>query len=80
MSRVVTLTASEEQGLYELEALLKYKGKMTGATTQLEIQWNLLQPILNSELCLLHSLSLFIGLESLSLIEILQNGTHEHDS
>ena len=38
MSRVVTLTASEEQGLYELKALLKYKSKITGATTQLEIQ------------------------------------------
>jgi carboxyl-terminal processing protease len=38
MSRIVTLTANEEHGIYELEAILKYKGKMKSDTTQFKIK------------------------------------------
>ena len=38
MSRIVTLTANKEQGIYELKAVLKYKGKMTSDTTQVKIK------------------------------------------
>jgi hypothetical protein len=38
MSRILTLTANEEQGIYEIEAVLKYKDKMKSDTTQVKIK------------------------------------------